>query len=530
MRLIPLIVAVGLSFAVVSARAEVKLPAILGDHMVLQRGTRVPFWGRAEAGEKVTVTVGSSSASATTGDDGKWSTSVDDLAASDQPIDITVAGKNVITLHDVLIGDVWVCSGQSNMEFHVENAHNAKEALPQADVPTLRLFKVKETVAFEPQEDCIGKWVRCTPDSVKTFSAAGYFFARDIQDDQHVPIGLIGTYWGGTPAEAWTSLDGLKAETSLATLVEKFDAIKSSLPALREKFENETLPAWQKAHDAWQANPSGREPRRPGAPYESAGTPTVLSNSMIAPIIPYAIKGVLWYQGEANTPNAKQYDTLFPAMINDWRKRWGRGDFPFIWAQLTSYMARLPEPTQTDTGWPRLREAQSKTLSLPNTAQAVIIDLGMWTDVHPKDKLDVSHRFALAARHIGYGEELVYAGPQFRSMKIDGSSAEITFDHVGAGLTIAAAPSTQPDVPPAAPLHELKGFAIAGDDHKFVWATASIRGDNTVLVTSPQVKEPKAVRYGWADNPEVNLYNKEKLPASPFRTDDWETPAINPAK
>jgi len=533
-------------------RADVKLPAIFGDHMVLQRDAKVPVWGWADPNEAVTVTAGDVKADATAGADGKWSAALVGLKAADKPIDVTVAGKNTLTLHDVLVGDVWVCSGQSNMEFQLGGgkwgfggAHNAATEIAKADHPTMRLFIVKKKIALEPQKDCVGEWMVCTPDTAPKFSAVGYFFGRDILEDQHVPVGMIGTYWGGTPAQAWTSLEALKAQPELAEMAAGFEKTTANLAEAKQNYETTVLPKWQKAHDAWAAEmkqwnsdaaaakaagqpepakPKSllQEPRKPSAPDNNPGMPTVLTNGMIAPIVPYAIKGAIWYQGEANAGAAKQYETLFPTMITDWRTRWGEGDFPFIWVQLANFMARNPDPTQQAEGWPGLRDAQSKTLKLPNTGQAVILDIGDEKDIHPKDKMDVGLRLSLAARHVAYGEDLIYSGPTYDSMQIDGDKIQVKFKNAGTGLAILAAPSTQVDVPQAQPASELKGFAIAGEDHKFVWATATIASADTLIVSSPQVKEPKAVRYGWANNPEVNLYNKQGLPASPFRTDDWK--------
>jgi sialate O-acetylesterase len=529
-------------------QADVKLPAIIGDHMVLQRDAKVPLWGWAEPAESVTVTAGDAKATAAADADGKWTVSLNSLKASDQPIDVTVAGKNTITLHDVLVGDVWVCSGQSNMEFQLGGgqfgfggAHNAEEEIPKSGHPTLRLFIVQKKIAFTPEKDCHGEWMVSTPETAPKFSAVGYFFGKEILENQKVPVGLIGTYWGGTPAEAWTSLEGLKSAPELAGAVNAFEKLAGNMPDAKKQYEEITLPKWEKSHAAalakWNEEvaaakaagqteppkPKSLTARKPDSPDHNPNTPTVLTNGMIAPIVPFAIKGVIWYQGEANAGAAKLYETLFPAMISDWRTRWGEGDFPFFWVQLANYQARYRVPTQTADGWPGLRDAQSKTLKLPNTGQAVIIDIGQADDIHPKDKQDVGHRLALAARHVAYGQDLAYSGPTYDSLKIDGDKVIVSFKNVGAGLTIAAAPSTQPSVPQAAPADALQGFAIAGDDHHFVWATAAISGD-TIIVSSPEVKEPKAVRYGWANNPEVNLYNKDGLPASPFRTDDWPNP------
>jgi sialate O-acetylesterase len=535
-----------------SLHADVKLPAIFGDHMVLQRDAKVPVWGWAEPTEAVTVTAGQSKGTATAGADGKWKVSLEGLKASDQPIEVTVAGKNTITLHDVLVGDVWVCSGQSNMEFQLGGgkwgfggAHNADEEIPKASHPSLRLFIVQKKIALSPEKDCKGEWMVSSPETAPKFSAVGYFFGKEILENQKVPVGMIGTYWGGTPAEAWTSIEGLKSQPELSAYAGSIEKIQADLPAALKQYKETTLPKWEKSHaeavakwsdEAAKAKADGKpEPakpralsaRKPEAPDHNPNAPTVLSNGMIAPIVPFAIKGAIWYQGESNAGAAKLYETLFPEMITDWRTRWGEGDFPFFWVQLANYQARDERPTQAGDGWPGLRDAQSKTLKLPNSGQAVIIDIGQGNDIHPKDKQDVGHRLALAARHVAYGETLVYSGPTYDSLKIDGDKAVVTFKNVGAGLTIAAAPTTQMSVPAEAPASTLKGFSISGEDHHFVWATATISGD-TIVVSSPEVKDPKAVRYGWANNPEVNLYNKDGLPASPFRTDDWANPPAAP--
>jgi len=534
--------------------ADVKLPAIFGSHMVLQRDQKVPVWGTADAGEEVTITLGDAKATATTGADGKWSATLDSLKTSEKPSTMTVAGKNTVTFEDVLVGDVWVASGQSNMEFQLSRANTAGADIAKADLPEIRLFLLQRKVSWQPLSDCTGTWQVCSPKTAPGFSAVGFYFAREINKTQGVPVGMIGTYWGGTPAQAWTSIDALAGVPELGQLADAFAKQQKNMPASKEKYEKETLPTWQAAHDKWakevgdvyneamkkfQADAAAAkaenkplppkpvlaapEPKKPGAPDQSPNVPSVLYNGMIAPIVPFAIKGAIWYQGEANAGQPAQYRTLFPTMITDWRTRWGQGDFPFVWVQLTNFHARLDEPTQTAGGWPGLREAQAMTLKLPNTGQAVIIDIGNPNDIHPTDKLDVGHRVALSARHIAYGEQIVYSGPTLDSMKIEDGKVRIKFKNVGGGLAIAAAPSTQPSVPQAEPASELKGFAIAGDDKKFVWATATIDGDS-VIVSSPAVKTPVAVRYAWADNPECNLYNKEMLPASPFRTDDWVDP------
>jgi len=532
-------------FAASTARSAVKLAPAFSDHMVLQRDMKLPIWGLADPGETVTVTAGSDKGTATADGGGKWSVTLEPLKASDQPMDVTVAGSDTVTLHDVLVGDVWVASGQSNMEFPFNGAHNAEAARAETNRPTVRLLLVKKDCEFEPKAAVGGVWQVCDEKTVAGFSAVAYFFGVEIQADQHVPIGLIGTYWGGQTAQAFTSLEGLKAEPALADFVATFEKDNANLSADIERYKTVTVPQWEKADAKWKEQDAQwkqqaaaakaakepappepqslkREPARPVPPDQEPRVPTVLFNGMINPLIPLAIKGAIWYQGEANTGNPVQYQTLFPAMITDWRKHWGEGDFPFLWVQLANFQPRQDEPTQSSVGWPGLREAQSMTLKLPNTGQAVIIDIGQGDNIHPKDKLDVGKRLALAARHVAYGEDLVCSGPTFDSLKIDGNKAIVTFKNVGSGLTIAAAPTTRMSVPPAEPASSLKGFSVAGADQHFYWADATIDGDN-VIVTSENVPNPVAVRYAWANNPEANLYNKENLPASPFRTDSWTT-------
>ena len=544
-----------------AARADVRLPHIFGDHMVLQRESAVPVWGWADPGETVTVSSGLQSATATTGDDGKWKVLLGRLETSTKPIEVTVAGKNTIILHDVLVGDVWLCSGQSNMEFGITNDNTAKETIAQADQPLIRLFVVPKMVAPQPADE-IGKapelqgsWQLCTPDTISKdglwggFTAAGYYFGRNIQQTTGKPVGLIESCWGGTPAQSWTSLEGLQTAPELkhhADAAEKYSATfqqqMEAYPAALENYKAE-LEKWNQENkeavdtfnaamtqwkaDAQQAAAENRptvppkpaplkSPKAPEAPNQARNTPTGLYNGMIAPLVPYAIAGAIWYQGESNAGQAVEYRTLFPAMITDWRKQWGQGDFPFLFVQLANFQARKPEPG--DSAWAMLREAQLKTLELPSTGMAVAIDLGEATDVHPRDKWDVAERLALAARYIVYDEKIAYSGPTYQEMKVEGSKIRIQFDHVEGGLVIGVPPAHFHPGEARTPEAELQGFAIAGADGKFVWAQAKIDG-KTILVSSDAVPQPVAVRYAWADNPAANLYNKAGLPASPFRTD-----------
>lgn len=549
-----------LSVAPLPACADVTMPHIFGSNMMLQQNESLWIWGWAEPGEKVTVTLGDNQQTGRTDAEHKWTVRFKALKAGG-PVEMTVQGRNTIQFKNVLVGDVWICSGQSNMEFGMGGAHNAVVEIPKANYPKIRLFTVKTKVAFEPQKDCEGEWAECTPDTVKGFTAVGYFFGRDIHQALDVPVGLIHTSWGGTPAEAWTSIEKLQAVPELNVLADKFAKTVAGMPALKEKYAKETLPNWQAANQKWKQSPEGIEfgnrmkdwnaaaqkaksegqpepvkptpskpaPRFPEPPDADPHVPTVLYNGMISPLIPYAVKGAIWYQGEANAGNAVQYRTLFPAMITDWRNRWGQGDFPFFWVQLANYLARNDQPIDASAGWPGLREAQNMTLSLPNTGQAVIIDIGQADNIHPKDKMDVGHRLALAAQKVAYGKDIVFSGPTYDSMTVEGDKIRVKFKNVGGGLTIAANPTTQMSVAPLAPASEVIGFSIAGEDHKFAWADAKIDGDS-IVVSSDKVKDPNAVRYGWANNPQVNLYNKDGLPASPFRTDTWEDAAKAPAK
>jgi sialate O-acetylesterase len=486
--------------------ADVKLPAIIGDDMVLQQGGKVPIWGWADPGEEVMVGVSWNSMKwAVTADkDGKWLFRMNAPKAGG-PYEMTLTGKNSITIKNILVGEVWVCSGQSNMEFALRQANNAQQEIADANYPNIRLFTVRRKVAEKPQSDCEGNWSECIPETVPGFSAVGYFFGRDLYRQLKVPIGLIHTSWGGTPAEAWTRRGVLESDPDFAPILKRYDDAVARYPQARKEYEQK-LAEWKQAVEKAKAEGTN-SPRRPGAPFGpgSPYEPAGLYNAMIAPLIPYGIQGAIWYQGESNAGRAYQYRKLFPDMIKNWREDWGEGQFPFLFVQLANFMKTKPEPG--DSAWAELRETQLMTLSLPNTGMAVIIDIGEADDIHPKNKQDVGKRLALWALAKTYGKDIVYSGPIYKSMKVDDGKIVLSFDHVGGGLIAKGD-------------EQLKGFAIAGSDRKFVWADAKIDGD-TVVVSSDNVSEPIAVRYAWADNPVCNLYNKEDLPASPFRTDDW---------
>jgi len=484
------------------ADADVELPAIISDNMVLQSGMETPFWGTAEPGEQVTVAMGDQWAYTVADEAGKWMVELTQWETGG-PFEVTITGNNTITLQNVLVGEVWICSGQSNMGWQVINSLDAEQEIARADYPMIRLFSVRHVVSDEPLEDTQGSWVVCSPETVKWFSGVGYFFGRALHREMGVPVGLINTSWGATPAESWTSLPTLESDPILKPILNSWAECMELYPQAMEEY-NKVLAEWeveaQKAQD--EGLPVPREPRAPDDPI-SPRKPSVLYNAMIAPLIPYGIKGAIWYQGEGNAGRAYQYRRLFPAMIHNWRNSWGQGDFPFLFVQLANFTKIRPLPDES--AWAELREAQSMTLMLPNTAMAVAIDLGETDSIHPRNKQDVGRRLAIAALGTVYDYDLVYSGPTYEYMTVEGNEIHLRFNHTGDGLM------TRNNEP-------LKGFAIAGQDLKFVWANAKI-SDNQVMVWSDRVPKPIAVRYGWATNPVCNLYNSAGLPASPFRTD-----------
>ena len=480
------------------AQAAVKLPALFSDHAVLQRGMPLPIWGAADADEEVTVTLADQTQTTKAGADGKWKVILKPLKEAES-LTLTVKGTNTLSVNDVAVGEVWVNSGQSNMAFMLKNDANAQATAAASNDPQLRFFAVSANASDTPLDTVPGKWVSATPASSPTFSAVGYYFARELRKTLKVPVGMLSSSVGGTPAEAWTSHDALAANPELKAIFEAQQSAMKIWPQAVENFqknEPKLMEAWQakveKAKVAGQVLP--RKPAAPEDPTKSKRRPSGLYNAMIAPLQPYAIRGAIWYQGEANSQRGKQYRTLFPTMIADWRKAWGEGDFPFFFVQIAPHQNQMPE----------LREAQLLTSqNVPHTGMAVITDYGEATNIHPKHKEPVGTRLSLAARALAYGEKIEYSGPTFDSLKIDGGKAVLKFQHA-AGLT--------------AKNGELKGFTIAGEDKNFVPAKAEIKGD-TVTVSADEVTKPAAVRYGWANIPDVNLYNEAGLPASPFRTD-----------
>lgn len=628
-------------FAPVPGRADVRLPRLVGDHMVLQRDTPLPIWGWAERGEGIVVTLNQRSHRTRTGPDGRWRVTLPALPAGG-PHTLTIEGHNRIQLEDVLIGDVWLASGQSNMEWPL-NAPNLtyRADIDSAHVPNLRLFTVPKAVALAPQADLeAGSWNRCSPETAATFSAVAFFFGRELHRRYGVPVGLILSAWGGTPAEAWTSGGSLKSLPDFQPVVAQLEGHRGTLAQVTDDYPGH-LRQWQSrfsgravepgdSGEGWEktmnlpghwedtgalpdfdgivwfrkeitlsaeeaekpltlhlariddadstwfngvkiGGTSGYDRLRvyevPGAlvkpgkntirvrvldlnggggiwgepdqfycqtserkiPLSGAwqywvgldtrtldlprapvrifnqNAPTALFNGMIRPLVPYAIRGVIWYQGENNAERAAQYRTLFPALIQDWRRQWGYG-FPFLYVQLAAFRRDPEQPAESE--WAELREAQTRALSLPGTAQVVTTDVGDPDDIHPAHKAEVGRRLALAARRVAYGENVVHTGPRVASVQVAEGEIRLTFTDVGSGLRAADR------------YGYLRGFALAGEDRRFVWATARLEG-NQVVVRSEAIRQPLAVRYNWANSPDGNLFNREGLPALPFRSDDW---------
>lgn len=461
-----------LSISGLSVSAKIELHSMFTDNMVLQQQADVPVWGKTSPHTEVNVTTSWDNFVYTTTSDsvGRWKVVMETPKAGG-PYAITVSGGEVLRLDNILIGEVWVCGGQSNMEMTVggqrNQINNREYELENANFPEIRLFHVEKAMSVEPLNDfkkTRGGWKVCSPETVRQFSAVAYFFGREIHQNQNVPIGLISSSLGGTLAEAWT--DG-KALQHIPDFAEKIN-IPDSLA-------------------------------------DKANMPTVLYNAMIRPMTDFSIRGVIWYQGEANCMRGYQYRELFPLLIRDWRKQWG-WNFPFYFVQLPNFGDRQNEPEEAV--WAEIREAQLKALNVENTGMAIIIDVGKADDVHPPNKQDVGFRLALQARANTYGEDIPYSGPIYNGYRIEGNKIRVFFDHTDSGLKVKDN-------------SELKGFAIAGSDHVFHWADAVIEG-NEVVVSSSDVEYPVSVRYAWAANPECNLYNGAGLPASPFRTDDWK--------
>ena len=627
-----------------SLTAQVKVPTYFSNNMVLQKGMAIPVWGWATPGEKVTVTIDQSSMSTTADKEGKWNVKLPAMNYGG-PYQLTIQGKTNLSFENVMIGEVWVCSGQSNMEFQLITSKNGEAEVAASNYPNIRLFTVKKTISHQQQEKLQdGEWSQCSPATSSNFSAVGYFFGRELHQKLNVAIGLINSSWGGTIAETWTSEQTIGQNPDFTNQLAQLK--KVNLDDYAKSVENEVkqrvgetssidkgmkngqalwaAPAYNDA--AWktmelpgyiesnglqgvdgivwfrkeitlsadeakqkstlylakindsdstyingtligstrlQAEKSRVYPidagllkpgkniitvriediggmggvyGNPATLYLQSGDhnislvgswkykvgivkfnavlspnsyPTLLYNAMIHPLVPFAIKGAIWYQGESNAERAKQYRRVFPDLIKDWRAHWNQGDFPFLFVQLANFKKQDSIPVESD--WAELREAQTMTLALPNTGMAVTTDVGEALDIHPKNKQTVGLRLALAGLKVAYQKDIVYTGPVYQSMNVEGNKVTLTFDQIGSGIKIKDK------------YGYLKGFAIAGEDHQFHWATGKITGVNTLQISSSEVQHPVAVRYAWSNNPEdANLYNSADLPASSFRTDNWK--------
>ncbi len=483
-----------------SLRAEVRLPHLLSDHAVLQRDAPIHIWGWAAPGEAVTVTFRAQHRSAAADTLGRWSVYLMPEPAGG-PYSLQIAGSNTLTLSDILVGDIWLASGQSNMEMPLNGfpgsavLKNAAEEISNANHSDIHLLHIPKTASQYPLDDQPATWTTCTSATAATFSAVGYLFARDIAAKEHVPVGVIDSTWGGTPAETWISMDGIAADASLMPIFSQWAKLADTHADMPASLSAE------KQEDAAAAASNQPKPKHAWHPDPDSWAPAGLFNGMIAPAVPFTIKGVIWYQGESNSvlTRVALYHQVFSTLISDWRREWQQGTFPFLFAQISSTTSTPQE------SWGMLRDAQRRTLSLANTAMAVTIDVGDPGNVHPPDKQTVAARLALGARALAYGEAVEYAGPLFREATPDGDGIRVWFDQTAGKLV-----STDASLP---------GFEVAGDDHRFVPATARIDGE-TVLVSSPQLMHPKFVRYAWPNATQSTLSNKAGLPASTFTSED----------
>ncbi len=503
---------------VVAAPGAVRLPSVVDSHMVLQRDMPIVIWGWADPGEEVTVTLADHTAKAAASSDGKWRVSLPAMRAGG-PYTITIQGTNSFTLNDILIGELWICSGQSNMEMGLGVVKEGEKERAAADYPKIRLFELPQTPAGEPRDDVNAHWRVCHPDNVAAgnwggFSAVGYFFGRELHRELNVPIGLIDSAWGGTLIEPWTPPCGFESVPKVAhyakEIAQKDAEYKANLPAKLAEIER-WIAATREALDQKKRLPIS--PWWPRHPLESNSQPSGIYNGMIHPLIPLRIRGAIWYQGESNVHSRDRmiYYEKMKALIAGWRQVWNEGDFPFYYVQISPFQYHWHNPALKPYEMPLLWEAQTASLAIPNTGMAVTTDIGDLRDIHPANKQEVGRRLALWALAKTYGRDgLVYSGPLYKSMKIEGNKIRISFDYTGSGLASRDGKL-------------LDWFEIAGSDDQFVKAQAKIDGD-TVVVWSDDIKEPKDVRFGWHQEAEPNLMNAEGFPAGPFRTDHLSYP------
>ncbi len=509
-----------------TALADVQLPKIFGSGMVLQRGLATPVWGTAEPGEEVVVEFAGQKKTAKADAKGNWIVRLDPMEASSKDQIFKVSGDGYAAgFKGVLVGDVWICSGQSNMEWTVQNSLNPQEEIKAADHPNIRLFNVPghTTSPLAKRELPGGAWQICSPKTVAGFSAVGYYFGRRLNQESKVPIGLIGTNWGGTRIEPWTPPVGFRQVPQLKGIsdaVNRFDPTHPSGKATWSNFTDETA-AWAASAKAALAKGESFEPPPIAPGYRNGGDPTAIYNAMVRPLAPYGVRGAIWYQGESNGNEGESYFHKMQALIQGWRSVWDQGDFPFYFyfVQLADFQAPNENPAGGN-GWARLREAQRKALTILHTGMAVITDIGNARDIHPRNKQDVGSRLAQWALRDVYKKNVVPSGPLFKELKIEGGKARVIFEYSADGLRVGKRKEMLKPTEFVAN-GELARFAIAGKDRQWHWASAQIDGDS-VVVWSKDVPNPVAVRYAYSMNPAgANLYNSLGLPASPFRTDDW---------
>lgn len=499
-----------------SLAADIRLPSVIGSHMVLQQAMPINIWGWAEPGEKISVVLGSQVADTVVDENGRWQTVLPALDARETPFKLTIKGtrSKKVEMEDILVGEVWICSGQSNMEWEMRRIHSPGPEIRRADFPQIRLFHVSRNVSVDPLDDVEAEWKVCSPRTIRDFSAVAYYFGLEIHERLDVPVGLISTRWGGTRIEPWTPAAGFQSVPELQDILMEMKSEDQEYRAeLKENLseQKDWLDSVEKALSEGENIPP--QPEVPNHPRDFQQAPTSLYNAMIRPLIPFGIRGAIWYQGESNRNDGPVYAKKMEALINGWRTVWGLGDFPFYYVQLAPYnYGYLLDDQESDTldyyRLPLIWEAQLQALQIPNTGMAVTTDITNLYDIHPKNKKDVGYRLSLWALAKTYGlEDLVCSGPLYRSMSIEGNKIRIEFDHVGSGLI------SLDDQP-------LSWFEISGQEKIFVKARAEISGDS-VLVWSDKISNPDAVRFGWYQLAIPNLGNKEGLPASPFRTDRW---------
>ena len=494
--------------------AEIKTPAVIGNNMVLQQNHKNPIWGWGNSGESIKLTIANQSHETKADKKGYWKMTLDPMKASTTPKTMTIQGSSTLKYENILIGEVWVCSGQSNMGWSVGQSDDKDLESMSAKFPNLRLISVPQVGTQEPQNDFNGKWDATTPETAINFSAVGYFFGSKLHQILDIPVGLIDNAWGGSACEAWIPRDRLNKMAVAKPYMDQWRKTEETFDFEKlQKAYHEKLKGWQtKASAASKAGkpaPGGR-PRAPRNQMTGQHRPANLYNGVLNPIIGYGIKGAIWYQGESNSNRAHAYRDVFPLMIQSWRDEWKQGDFSFYWVQLADFQNEQDEPVSEN--WPELREAQTLTLDkLKNVGEAVIIDVGEGRDIHPRNKQTVANRLLRNALAKDYGYDLPHQSPRYKDMAIKGGKVTVTFDHVGAGLYCFDT-------------REPVGFAICGKDQKFVWADAKLMGKDKVELWSDKIKEPVAVRYAWMNNPVCNLFRKDgsvTLPVTPFRTDDF---------